>query len=620
MRKSLLVRIMAFVLAILLLGCSTDNSPAEPAPTSDPTMLPSSPAAEPTAEPTTKPTEPPDPYDLLTEKQKNAIAMYNYLAVVTQEINNNANGRMFLEEVYSALMDNTNPEAVDERTQAFLAELLNVIDDYRFNDVKRERIQYIFDQNKAKILKEAVPDASVVISAAGALVPGNPAAALNVADLANKTIGSYSSYQDSMDLLTQEYLRDGWALDDEQKSILHASRTNLFQYLLDTVRNENIPGNMVLSEGTIKEFVEWINQTNVHQKIRYLESEVDKYQVFASYWQELVECYYEVGDYEKCLVAMEQYERVCGNLFKQDGYLAQVLPMAITAAHEVCEKEAYIPIAERYLSLLKDNALNTDWSLRYFAAQMFIDLYNKTENDGYLIESLEILIDNVNHLTLKQRSMNAAYISGVKTIEESGNTGDTEIDLIGDFMDFLENLRKVELPPVYEPLTINCDLLFALAEKLDISQAKKDEVENILRGGGEPLFLSEALEKKYSFGSGDLYFTAQFSKETIVLPVSCVSENSMIRVSVTTDGTTTVHEDWAVQSVDRPSEDFASFVVTYASESIKEQQWNGDSVVTVEIVVDATDNNCIVKLQFEVTNFVDMWLVPDIVEFSQVID
>ena len=618
MRQSLLVRIMAFALALLLLGCGTENSPVEPIPTSGPTTQPTHPTAEPTAEPTTEPTEPPDPYDLLTEKQKNAIAMYNYLAVVTQEINDNPNGRMFLEEVYSALMNNTNPEAVDERTQVFLADLLNVIDDYRFNDVKRERIQYIFDQNKAKILKEAIPDASVVISAAGAFVPGNPAAALNVADLANKTIGSYSSYQDGIDLLTQEYLRDGWELDDEQKSILHTSRTNLFQYLLDTVQNENIPGEMVLSEGTIKEFVEWINQTNVHQKIRYLESEEDKYKVFASYWHELVGCYYEVGDYEKCLAAMEQYERVCGDLFKQDGYLAQVLPIAIAAAHEVYETEAYIPIAERYLSLLKDNALNTDWSLRYFAAQMYIDLYNQTEDDGYLSEALEILIDNVNHLTRKQRQLNTDYISGVKTIEESENAGDTQLDLIGGFMDYLNSLRKVELPPIYEPLTVNCDLLFALAEKLDVSQAKKDEVENILRGGGEPLFLSEALEQKYSFGTGVLYFTAQFNKETMVLPVSCVSEKSVIRVSVTTDGTTTVHEDWVVQSVDRPSADFTSFVVTYASESIKEQQWNGDSIVTVEVVVDATDKNCIVELRFEVSNFVDMWLVPDIIEFAQI--
>ena len=73
-----------------------------------------------------------------------------------------------------------------------------------------------------------------------------------------------------------------------------------------------------------------------------------------------------------------------------------------------------------------------------------------------------------------------------------------------------------------------------------------------------------------------------------------------------------------VQSVDRPSEDFASFVVTYASEGIKEQLWNGESEVEIEIVVDATDENCIVELRFEVSNYVDMWLIPDVVEFTQI--
>lgn len=613
MKKTLFVRGLALVLAFSLAGCGSGNADNDQTLSTSP-ISQTAQATQPTQH--TEPTVPPNPIDLLSKHQRNVLAMYNHLAVVTQEINENDNGRIYLEEVYSSLVGNTNPEAVDDRTEAYLLDLLDAIEEYRLNDVKRERIQYIYDENKADLLMQAVPQAASAISSGVA-----SAATSNPVGLANAAIGTVASYpQKSMEQLEQEYLKDGWELDDGQKEILHESRKELFQYLLDAVQNEEIPGNMVLSEAAVKDFVTWSNEDNVHQRIRFFETEVETYKYYAGYWRKLASDYYEVGDYQKCLQAMDEYEHIREELFLKDFYFAQTLPLAVVSAHEIYDTEEYIPVAERYLNLLADNALNSDWSVRYFAAQMYIDLYNKVGAESYLHEALELEIDNVNHLIQEQRKLNIDYINGVKAVEESEETDSEGIDLIGDFMDYLNNLREVELPPIYEPLAINCDLMFALAQKLEISQEKQNEIEGILRGNGDPLFLSEALESKYSFADGELLFTAQFKKDSLIIPVSCVSENSIIRVSATTDGTTTVYEDWIVKKVERPSEDFASFIVTYTSEKIKEQSWNADSTVSVEIVVDAAYPSNTIIIPFEVSNYVDMWLISDNVEFAQIND
>lgn len=76
--------------------------------------------------------------------QKNSIAWLNYLAMLTQEINDSKNGKMYLEEAYAVLINNTNPENVDEITERYLVSLLDLIEKYRIIDEKRERLQYIY--------------------------------------------------------------------------------------------------------------------------------------------------------------------------------------------------------------------------------------------------------------------------------------------------------------------------------------------------------------------------------------------------------------------------------------------------------------------------------------------
>ena len=76
----------------------------------------------------------------LDETQRNSISMLNHLAVLTQEINASQNSRMYMEEAYSMLINNTFPNAVDSRTLSQLTGILDTLEKYRMIAVKRERL------------------------------------------------------------------------------------------------------------------------------------------------------------------------------------------------------------------------------------------------------------------------------------------------------------------------------------------------------------------------------------------------------------------------------------------------------------------------------------------------
>ena len=74
----------------------------------------------------------------------------------------------------------------------------------------------------------------------------------------------------------------------------------------------------------------------------------------------------------------------------------QALPLL--AAKNVYSNEEYVPVAERYLDILVNNTENTEWSLKYFAAQMYLDLYAQTQESRYLDRAYTLALNNVSIL------------------------------------------------------------------------------------------------------------------------------------------------------------------------------------------------------------------------------
>lgn len=564
--------------------------------------------------------------DPLTLTQKNSVAMLNYLAAISQKIEETKNNRVYLEQVYSSLINNTNPDKIDKTTQDHLTNMLDIIEDYRMISIKRDRLQYLYEMDKAATIKKAVPNPLAVLSVANALDWKRL-----VATVVYTAIDSYNNYKNANDELDKQFMISGWDLDDNEAENIHKNRKRAFNYMVNIVRENNLPGNLALSEAAIEQYTKYVNTENVYQKLQFLESEQATYIQFGSYWLELADCYYELEDYSSCLDCFDRYDDIYTEIFRKDYSYAELLPKAIVAAqNEYKDSDRYVDIIGKYTDSLVKNTENTDWALRYFAAQSYMDLYTNSGDEDYLRKAYTIVLDNVNQLIDTQKSVNQTYLNDVKELilpdaKDMRNASDKdkkeaekrrkeEQKNLEKYNKSLKEKRKTECPSLYEPLVLNCDLLFSLAEKLNISDKEKKNIEGMLQTDTNGVFISKPINDMYSFFSKDNSYTVELKKDEIKIPVELLTEDAVVVVSITDSKGTTVFTDTEVTKVDRKGKDISTFVAYVSSKKLKSFKWSAEA--KVEISISYGENYEPLKTNFKVAEYKDNSILPDKVEFE----
>lgn len=620
-------RCLALVLALLMVlsffgGCSSSTEQNSEGNTNDPSTS-SNPAetqtlsvdassstatetletTEPSTEPFTEPSEEPDASSLaestpevtapeptavespsgLNETQLNSIRMLNYLTVLSQEINSSSNSRIFLESAYSSLINNTYPNAVDVRTEAHMEDLLDTLESFRMLTVKRERLEYIYEQNRAQALKAAIPNPMGLLSAVRSDQPLK--SAISVIYMAVDSYTSYTAYTADTDL---QYLQDGWDLDDAAAKEVHNTRTKTFSYMLDMVRSNDLPGDYALNEDAVSEFVSWKNNSNVSRRIRFFESNQETYQAFGEYWLALAESYYENDDYERCLDAVHRYEEINARIFRKDYGYAKVLPLAIVSAREIYGGEEYIATAAEYLPVILKNTDISDWAICYFVAQTYVDLYAKTTDAAYLEDAYNLMIDVVNKLIDEQRQLNNTYLADIEKEEIPKDAEKDEKKEIEQYNKMLVETRKTELPPVSEPLRICSEMMFALADELHVPDSAKSKIEKMLHEDGQDLFLNQLIDAGVRFyaDSSDTDvadMAVDFDGKQIKLPAALMSSCSRIVTTVSDGNNESIIDDWTIKEVNRKDDNLESFVAVYESKTAKKYDYKADMAVSIEI-------------------------------------
>ena len=552
----------------------------------------------------------------MTATQRNSLNMLNYLTVLTQEINDSKKSRLYVESAYSSLLNNTYPNAVDSRTQAQLTNILDTLEAYRMVDVKRERIQFIYEQNKAQAMRQAIPSPMSVLNVvqSGSVLK----AAISVVYMAVDSYSSYSSYAAQADM---DFLKEGLELDDEENAELHQSRKQAFTYMLNMVRENNLQGDYALSEDTVKEFVTWKNNTNVVRRISFLESNKEAYQAFGNYWLLLARSYYEAGEYKKCLDSVNEYEKISSRIFRKDYEYAKILPLAIVAAKEVYSKERYKAVADKYTQIIIDNSDNNDWTSRYFVAQIYLDLFTQTKDKSYEQKAYKIAYDNVNYLVDEQKELNAKYLADFNEAEASKNATKREKEEIKQYNKTLKAERKVALPPVSEALYLNCDLLFALANELNISSSEKRKIDSILHEKDESIFLMQEIDKRYWFEKKETIkaddISVSFTGGKIEIPASYMSSNSKIEVAVDDKGKKIVFNDWTIDEVNRKkNNNYLDYIATFKSKTSDKFKYTDGMKITVTITPVPEDPDEILTFRYK-ANEVKKGFVFDGVEFER---
>lgn len=574
------------------------EAPTEPIETTQPETTPPTTQPPETTPPTTEAVEEKDDSDLTTT-QRNSINMLNYITVLTQEINASKGSRIYLESVQSSLLNNIYPNAVDSKTQSQINNLWKTIDEYRMIAVKRDRLEYIYEQNKAQAMREAIPNPVGLLSA---VQSGNMLkAAASVLYMAVDAKTSYDRASTKADL---EYLQNGWELEDAETNALSASQLNLLNYTINMVRDNDFPGEFGLTEDAVKDFVKWANEDNLVRKINWLEDNEKTYCEFRTYWLELAQSYYESGDDKNCLRAIERYEKVATRIFRQDHDFAETLPMAIVSAKKVMAKAKYVEYAEKYLEVMLDNCGKENWGVRYFAAQVYIDLYAITDKNDYLEEAYQIAYENVNELVDEQTALNTAYLSKIEEEKASKGASKRERQEVKEYNKYIKEKREKELPPVSEAFYLNCELLFALADKLGISYREKKDIDATIHENGEQIFLTDVLDNRFwastsveEMDSDDI--AIEFNGEKIVIPASCLTDRSVVTVSISNG---TVLNDWEVKEVKRPknSTDCSEFRVTMTSKDGKKHKFTAGETITITIVPVSDAKDYAIEFRYKV--------------------
>lgn len=561
----------------------------------------------------------------LTEQQRNSFSMLYYLAITAEEIRISKDNRLILDDIYTSLLNDINPGAIDETTQDHLKNLRDIIKSYINISVKRDRLQYIYNQDKAATIRSAIPNPLAVLSMTNSFDWKKLATSV-----VYTVVDSFNNYKRANESVDKEFLMSGWELDDEETATIQKNRERAFDYMVDIVQEYNLDGKLTLNEKAIEKFAEICAIESVQQKIRRLESEENTYKLLGNYWLELADCYYGTSQYQKCLDCVEKYNELATGIYRMDYNYVQILPKAIVAAQTVYSGDEYVTNVKAFADAIMENTTTEEWSIRYFAAQVYLDLYARTSESDYLDDAYNIAYDNVTILLDEQRAMNVTYLEGVKelTVDEPDYrfmTEEEKKEVEQEYKDeqkrlkaynkSLKETRKTELPSLYEPLVLNCELLFALADEINISNQEKSEIEAILQTGSNGVFMVDPINAHYSFSTNDFNRSIELQKDKVIIPVNLLSADAKVVVTVTDNGQTVTFDDCVVTEVKREGDTVDSFFAHVSSKQMKAYKWTADSRATVKITYGEDIDG--LQFQFKIAEFRDNWILADKVVFEE---
>lgn len=565
--------------------------------------------------------------DDLKEEQLNSIAMLNYLATISEDIYVSKDNRLNLDTIYSSLINQIKPNKIDDETHERIINLLEDIESFSNISTKRDRLQYIYNQDKAANIKNAIPDPLAVLSISNSFNWKQLALSVTYT-----LVDSYNNYKSSKNELDKEFIISGWELDDEELETINRNRKRTFSYMIDISNEYNLKDEYTLNENAVENFVKYCEVENLYQKIQFLESEQDTYKLLGSYWLELANCYFLNEQYEACLKCLNRYNDLLIDILRKDYNYAEFLPKAIVAVQETTTGTNYVKLIEKYTDDIVENTEVDNWSLRYFAAQSYIDLYSKTDNKSYLKKAYDLIINNVNHLIENQLEINETYLNEVidivieepdysymndKQKKEAKNKYKEEKESLKKHNKSLKTIRKTELPTLYEPLILNCDLLFALAEELNISTTEKNKIEGILQTKTNGVFLNDTVNQSYSFDKNEEKINVKLTLDgkKLYLPANILTQDSSITAVITNSEKIINIDDFEIKKVTRENNNFDEFIVSLESKTLKSVKWKKNDTIVIKV----TSNNEKILNTFSYTliNYKDNFITADLMEFEQ---
>ena len=165
------------------------------------------------------------------------------------------------------------------------------------------------------------------------------------------------------------------------------------------------------------------------------------------------------------------------------------------------------------------------------------------------------------------------------------------------FFRFSFCLQKTALAP--------CDLLFALADELNIDSREQAKIDAILHENGENIFLTEALDNRFRFASKSAInadsLTVDFNGKELKIPAVCICDRSTVTVTINSSNGKTTISDWTVKEVVRPKNAGCSdFMVTFISETAKDYKFQAGDTIVITVTPVQKASREVIAFNYEV--------------------
>lgn len=174
-------------------------------------------------------------------------------------------------------------------------------------------------------------------------------------------------------------------------------------------------------------------------------------------------------------------------------------------------------------------------------SDQFILIAEKSGDSEYLRKAFELVRSNINILLDSQLTENEKYLAKVEEAKNSDGATKAQKKDVEQYNKMLKEQRRTELPPINEALLLNCELLFALADRMDISDGEKNTIDGILHDKNAVLFYVKPIDDLFWFTvpeetveSGAMA-KVELTTSELNIPASLVTDAAKITVTISGD-------------------------------------------------------------------------------------
>ncbi len=296
------------------------------------------------------------------EKLKAAYALNMCTVSISQIVD--YHDSYILEQEYDAILNNLNLKQIpkDEALLKILTELLNTINFFRIQEIKKVQIEKKYIQRMKNAIWSAVPSLSVVVS-------GNPVAI--AMSLATQIGTGYMNYR--KEKFNAEIDKEDAEVELEITAIeqLNALKRELFTTAWRLADEYDFDDEWRLTEKQIKQYNAILMDQDEYRKYSRLEAIADKFNAYPPFWYFYGHTANHIAEIARTRIEKNRQETD----FDRDTYYKD---LAVVKRYTALAKEHY----DHYFSLCDYNILREDQLTASFALE-YVDILLNEENNNF---------------------------------------------------------------------------------------------------------------------------------------------------------------------------------------------------------------------------------------------